>query len=90
MSEDYDFQILSHIAENPDTTQADLATQLGVAVGSVTILTDNSVGTLRGWLDETRLTFGIIDQDGNTTTALITTAGQVIELSPNVAVGVLR
>ena len=31
----YDLQILSHIDENPDTTQADLATQLGVAVGSV-------------------------------------------------------
>jgi DNA-binding MarR family transcriptional regulator len=35
MSENYDLQILNHIAENPDTTQADLATQLGVAVGSV-------------------------------------------------------
>ena len=34
-SENYDFQILRHIEENPDTTQADLATQLGVAVGSV-------------------------------------------------------
>ena len=33
--ETYDLQILNHIDENPDTTQADLATQLGVAVGSV-------------------------------------------------------
>ena len=33
--ENYDLQILSHIDENPETTQADLATQLGVAVGSV-------------------------------------------------------
>lgn len=33
--EKYDFQILNHIQENPDTTQADIATQLGVAVGSV-------------------------------------------------------
>jgi DNA-binding MarR family transcriptional regulator len=33
--ENYDLQILSHIAENPDTTQADLATQLDVAIGSV-------------------------------------------------------
>ena len=32
---DYDLEILNHIEENPDTTQADLATQLGVAVGSV-------------------------------------------------------
>jgi DNA-binding MarR family transcriptional regulator len=31
----YDLQILSRIEENPDTTQADLATQLGVAVGSI-------------------------------------------------------
>lgn len=35
MAENYDLQILSHIEENPDTTQADLATQLDVAVGSV-------------------------------------------------------
>jgi DNA-binding MarR family transcriptional regulator len=34
-SKDYDLEILNHIDENPDTTQADLATQLGVAVGSV-------------------------------------------------------
>ena len=33
--EKYDFHILNHIQENPDTTQADIATQLGVAVGSV-------------------------------------------------------
>lgn len=30
-----DLKILNHIDENPDITQADLATQLGVAVGSV-------------------------------------------------------
>jgi len=35
VSADYDLQILNHIEENPDTTQADLATQLDVAVGSV-------------------------------------------------------
>jgi len=35
VSENYDLQILNHIEENPDTTQADLATQLGVAIGSV-------------------------------------------------------
>jgi DNA-binding MarR family transcriptional regulator len=34
-SSDYDLQILNHIEENPDTTQADLAMRLGVAVGSV-------------------------------------------------------
>lgn len=34
-SKNYDFEILSYIEANPDTTQVDLATQLGVAVGSV-------------------------------------------------------
>ncbi len=34
-SKNYDLEILTHIEENPDITQADLATQLGVAVGSV-------------------------------------------------------
>ena len=34
-SGNYDLEILRHIEENPDITQADLATQLGVAVGSV-------------------------------------------------------
>jgi DNA-binding MarR family transcriptional regulator len=34
-AKNYDLEILSHIEQNPDTTQADLATQLGVAVGSV-------------------------------------------------------
>lgn len=31
----YDLEILNHIEAHPDTTQADLATQLGVAIGSV-------------------------------------------------------
>jgi DNA-binding MarR family transcriptional regulator len=34
-SDKYDFQILNHLEENPDTTQLDLATKLNVAVGSV-------------------------------------------------------
>lgn len=34
-SKNYDLEILNHIEENPDTTQADLAIRLGVAVGSV-------------------------------------------------------
>jgi len=33
--ENYDLQILEHIEVNPETTQVDLATQLGIAVGSV-------------------------------------------------------
>ena len=35
LSKNYDLEILNHIDENPDITQADLATKLGVAVGSV-------------------------------------------------------
>jgi DNA-binding MarR family transcriptional regulator len=35
LPKNYDLEILSHIEENPDITQADLATRLGVAVGSV-------------------------------------------------------
>jgi DNA-binding MarR family transcriptional regulator len=34
-NKNYDLEILNHIEQNPDTTQADLATQLGVAIGSV-------------------------------------------------------
>ncbi len=34
-SNNYDLEILSHIEDNPDITQADLATKLDVAVGSV-------------------------------------------------------
>lgn len=34
-SKNYDLEILIHIDENPDITQADLATRLDVAVGSV-------------------------------------------------------
>lgn len=34
-SKNYDLEILDHIEKNPDTTQVDLAIQLGVAVGSV-------------------------------------------------------
>ncbi len=33
--ENYDLEILNHLADNPDITQVDLATQLDVAVGSV-------------------------------------------------------
>lgn len=34
-NKNYDLEILNHIEQNPDTTQADIATQLGVAIGSV-------------------------------------------------------
>jgi len=54
------------------------------------LYSDNSVGTLRGWLDNDRLIFGSIDRDGNTSTAIVTTGGQVTNLTENVAVGILR
>lgn len=54
------------------------------------LFSDNRVGTIWGWLDETRLIFGALDQAGNTNSSLISTDGQVIELSPNITVGVLR
>lgn len=34
-NKNYDLEILNHIEQNPDTTQANMATQLGVAIGSV-------------------------------------------------------
>ncbi len=55
-----------------------------------TLLSNNSVGTLRGWLDEDRIVFGSLDEAGNTITTLVNLKGEVTELSPNVAVGVLK
>jgi hypothetical protein len=54
------------------------------------LLSDNRVGTIWGWLDETQLAFGALDQEGNTNSSLIATDGQVIELSPNITVAILR
>jgi hypothetical protein len=54
------------------------------------LLSDNSVGALWGWLDENRLVFGMLDESGNLTSSLITLDGQVMELSPNMVVGILQ
>jgi len=54
------------------------------------LLSNNNIGTLRGWLDENRLVFGSIDQEGNLGTSIVTIDGQVTELLPNVAIGVMR
>ncbi len=55
------------------------------------LLRGNSVGTLLGWLDDERLIFGTIKQDGSNGTAVIDIAGQVTEVTtPNIVVGVLR
>jgi hypothetical protein len=55
-----------------------------------TLLSDNSVGTLWGWLDESRLIFGQLDQAGQPTTALLSLDGQVTALTPHVVVGVMH
>lgn len=55
-----------------------------------TLLSDNSVGTLWGWLDDNRLIYGTIDEAGETGTAIVTLEGQTTPLSSQVAVGVVR
>lgn len=55
-----------------------------------TLLADNSVVTLWEWLDENHLAYGALDEAGNLGTAVITLDGQVTQLSPNFALGVLR
>jgi DNA-binding MarR family transcriptional regulator len=52
-SKNYDLDILIHIEENPDTTQADIATQLGVAVGSVNWYIKRLVN--KGYIKATRM-----------------------------------
>lgn len=49
----YDLEILNHIEQNPDTTQVDLATQLGVAVGSVNWYVKRLIN--KGYIKVTRL-----------------------------------
>jgi hypothetical protein len=56
----------------------------------LTLLSDSTIGTLRGWLDESRLAFGTIDPAGNVATSIITIGGQVSDLSSDIAVGVFR
>ncbi|HRV95122.1 MAG TPA: hypothetical protein P5526_23390 [Anaerolineae bacterium] len=55
-----------------------------------TLLSDSSVGTLWGWLDDNRLIYGTIDEEGETGTAIVTLEGQTTPLSSQVAVGVVR
>jgi hypothetical protein len=56
--------------------------------GLRTLLEDNRIATLIGWLDETRLVVGLIDAEGKSTTAILTTGGQVSEASPDIVVAV--
>lgn len=51
--DNYELQILNQLHDNPDTTQADLATQLGVAVGSVNWYIKRLVN--KGYIKVTRM-----------------------------------
>jgi hypothetical protein len=51
---------------------------------------DNRIGTLQGWLGDRHLAFGTIDQEGYAGTSVVSADGQVTEVTPDIAVGVLR
>lgn len=55
-----------------------------------TIYSDNSITALWEWLDDTRLIYGAMDEEGNIGTAMISLDGQQTVLSPNYALAVLR
>jgi len=55
-----------------------------------TLVSDNSVTTAWEWLDENRLIYGAIDENGTMGTAIITVDGQPVKLSLTFALGVLR
>lgn len=58
-----------------------------------TLLTNNNIGTLLGWIDDNRLIYGTLDAEGNTGTAIVSLDGQVTELpadTSTVPVGILR
>jgi hypothetical protein len=58
-----------------------------------TLLTNNNIGTLLGWIDDNRLLYGTLDAEGNTGTSIISLDGPVTELpadTPTVPVGVWR
>jgi dipeptidyl aminopeptidase/acylaminoacyl peptidase len=54
------------------------------------ILLTDGVITLWEWVDDNRLAYGSIDENGNVGTSIVTIDGQVIELSPTYALAVLR
>jgi hypothetical protein len=55
-----------------------------------TLVSDNSVTTAWEWLDENRLIYGAVDENGDIGTAMIAVDGQSIKLSPTFALAVLR
>ncbi len=55
-----------------------------------TVLSDNTVGTLWGWLDNSHLVYGAINAEGATGTAIVGLDSKMQEVSPKFAVGVLQ
>ncbi len=55
-----------------------------------TLVSDKNVVNAWDWLDENRLIFGVLDEQGNTGTEMATLDGQRVKLSPNFALAVLR
>lgn len=55
-----------------------------------TLLSDNSVGTLWGWLDNSQLVYGSLNAQGQPDTSVVNLEGQVKEVSQKFAVGVLQ
>jgi hypothetical protein len=55
-----------------------------------TVLSDNRTVTAWEWLDENRLIYGVMAENGNIGAALITLDGQQFDLSPGPALAVLR
>ena len=55
-----------------------------------TLLSADGVATLWEWIDENRLAYGAMDEDGNIGVSVVTPAGQTTALSPNFPLAVLR
>jgi hypothetical protein len=55
-----------------------------------TLLSDSNVATLMGWLDNERLVYGTLTQEGMAGTALLNRSGQQIDVSTDFGLGVLR
>jgi hypothetical protein len=55
-----------------------------------TLLSDGSVGAVWNWLDETRLAYGALDDEGRMNTAVVSLDGATSETLPDVTVTILK
>jgi hypothetical protein len=55
-----------------------------------TLVSNNNIGTLLGWLDENQLIYGSLTESGEPTTAVVNLGAETTPLSSKFAVGVLR